>query len=392
MTEDTTNFDRKVIGKIIQLDYDAIIPQTDECLYCLTDGQVEMILSVLDYFGWSTRWYSASGTIDKSVILALQGDLGARLMNGCCGDEIPVRYRYLSDGTLQRSEDGGVTWENDPDNDPRNNSTIYPPLPEDIVDIKCAAAESGMMAVKQQVGEQLTDDMSTYTLGELIRTWIEVYLQTSNPFTALITIAVNQIFALVIAVLRPALTDDVYEKFKCALYANMAEDASFNNAQWEAARAEITSEIAGIAGVFLEHLVYLLGAVGTTNIVRSGLATSGDCSECESDDCVGREPTIEGEGTLTYLGDCVWRLTAGESFHDGGYWATFVWDDNLTNVNTICGKINRLADTRSGDDASFGPCGGSFPAYPLSNPSPSFYIVQFKGTNAGWHIDFEVIE
>lgn len=324
MTVDTKTFWTKAQGKVIQLDYDFIVPMTDECCYCLTDGQVQMILGVLDYYGWSTRWYSESGTIDQSVISELQADLGARLMNGCCGSET-VRYRYLLDGTLQKSTDDGETWEDAPNDDPRNNSTEYPPLGNEITDKRCAAATSGMLAVKQQVGDQLTDDMSTFTLGELIKTWVDVYIQTSNPFTALITIAVNQIFALVIATLRPALTEEVYETFKCILYCNMSEDAGVNNAQVEQIRADITDQIGGIAGIFLEHLIYLLGAIGTQNIIRAGLATEGDCSECcptcgDTWDLHAPDPFY---GNITERGDGYMIVEHGNATDPSGNW--YIW-------------------------------------------------------------------
>jgi len=95
-----------------------------------------------------------------------------------------------------------------------------------------------------------------------------------------VNVVANQIFALIISAVRAALTDDVYHLFACALYCTMADDASFSNAQWIAARSKILTDISGIAGVFLEHLVYLLGKTGTTNLIRSAPDNTGDCSDC----------------------------------------------------------------------------------------------------------------
>jgi hypothetical protein len=96
-----------------------------------------------------------------------------------------------------------------------------------------------------------------------------------------VTVITNQIFALIIATLRPALTEGVYDTLKCILYCNIGDDATVNDAQWTAIRADITEQIGGIAGLFLEHLVYLLGTGGMTNLIRAGGAASGDCSSCE---------------------------------------------------------------------------------------------------------------
>jgi hypothetical protein len=65
----------------------------------------------------------------------------------------------------------------------------------------------------------------------------------------------------------------------------MSNDITFNLAQWQQVRSDITGTIGGIAGIFLEHLVYLLGTQGITNLCRAGGATSGDCSDCDCDFC-----------------------------------------------------------------------------------------------------------
>lgn len=204
----------------------------------------------------------------------------------CCCDQIPLQFQYTVDGVLQVSFDGGLTFTDAPERDVRNNSPKFPPIPgDDGSDKKCAAATGAANLVKEQIGDNLSDDMTRYTLNQLVADWTHTMIDTSNPFTALVTVVANQIFALVISALRAALTDDVYHLFACALYCTMASDGSFNDAQWEAARAKITASISGIAGIFLEHLVYLLGKVGTTNIVRSAPDDTGDCSDCDCGEC-----------------------------------------------------------------------------------------------------------
>jgi hypothetical protein len=236
----------------------------------------------------------------------------------CCCDEAPVQYRYTSDGVLQRSTDGGTTWEDAPTYDPRNYSPQFPPMtgPDDA-DKKCLAATGAVALLKEQVGNQLTDDMSRYTLSQLIKDWVGTMIESSNPFQALVTVTVNQIFALVIATLRPALTDDVYDTLKCILYCRMATDASFNDAQWALVRSDTTSKISGIAGVFLEHLVYLLGTVGLTNLARASGASEGDCSAC---------------------GDCAVHVYVDNQ--TTGVWELVLPDDGTDNQYTIPAQMN----------------------------------------------------
>jgi len=223
----------------------------------------------------------------------------------CCCDQT-IFFQWTVDGDLQQSTDGGVTWVDVPQKDPRNNSTVYPPMSgDDGPDKRCLAATSGAELIKAQVGDQLTDDMSRFTLGELISTWVNTIIQSSNPFEALINIAVNQIFSLVISAVRAALTDTVYDTLKCIFYCSMADDASFDSASWAEVRDQIGTLIGGVAGLFLEHLVYLLGPVGLTNIARSGFATEGDCDACECPaDCGSFWDVMDGShGVIIARGD-----------------------------------------------------------------------------------------
>jgi len=214
----------------------------------------------------------------------------------CCDDQLPVQWRYSVTGVLQQSFNAGGTWADAPAYDPRVYSPQFPPLPgDDGDDKKCAAATGAAALVKEQVGDQLTDDMSRYTLSQLINDWTQTMIGTSNPFEALVTVITNQIFALIIAVLRPALTDGVYDQFKCILFQDVGSDATVNDAQWAAVRSDILSQITGIAGVFLEHLVYLLGTGGLTNLIRSGAASSGDCSDCAP--CTGFDTSFWTTGS-----------------------------------------------------------------------------------------------
>jgi len=282
--------------------YDYYLPDdTPECQYCLTEKQAEILRGMLQPLAWKTRWWSDSDAeIDQDTIEAYRDDIIRRLMMACCDTEFGVIFRWIEDGVLQKSTDGGTTWEDAPEDDPRNSSPVFPPVAGDpSPDKRCIAANSVKTLIKEQVGDQLTDDMSRYTLGQVISDWVNTLLQSSNPFDAIIQIVTNQILALVIATLRPALTDDVYNELECCVYCNMADDLSFDDAQWTAVRTCITTNISGIAGVFLEHLIYLIGKVGLTNLARSQAAIDGDCSTC-CPSCADLWDVYDGtHGTIT---------------------------------------------------------------------------------------------
>jgi len=270
--------------------YDHYIPdETQECNYCLTEKQAEILRGIVEPLAWDTRWWSDLGIpIDKDKIESFRDDIVRRLIMSCCGDD-GLLFQYSDSGILQQSSDGGLTWEDVPQKDPRNNSPRFPPMSgADGSDKKCLAATGATALIKEQIGDQLTDDMSRYTLNQLITDWVHTMITTSNPFTSLVTVIANQIFALIIATLRPALTDTVYTLFKCILKCRMEDDATFTETGWNNVRSDISDQIGGIAGVFLEHIVYLLGVGGMTNLVRAGGAATGDCSDC--DPCDGECP------------------------------------------------------------------------------------------------------
>ena len=272
----------KVAWKAFQANYDYVFEQSDRgCTFCLTEQQTAALLAMTEYLKWPTRWASAAGDIDPAVILGFADNLERALMSGCCDDNIPIQYRYSDDGVLQRSMNGGGTWVDAPEYDVRNTSPTFPPLPQpSAADRKCDGAASVAAMFEAQIGDQLTDDMSRQDIFELIEEWVKTMHETSNPFIALVTVAANQIFALVISAVRAALTEEVYEQLKCIVHDNIAADASFTPATAEATRTQVQGEITGIARLFLQHLIYLLGSVGMTNAARSGFVVDADCAEC----------------------------------------------------------------------------------------------------------------
>lgn len=292
-----------------QLGYQEIIltpNDSRECSYCLTQPQAKALIALIDRYRYATRWYSQDAAIERELIEQFVNDCQRRLMMACCGDEIPIQYRYTEDGDLEMSEDGGTTWTPAPERDPRVYSPTFPPPTGDQAD-KCVAADAGVTSIIADVFNELAADMSKAELDALIHTWVSTYITTANPLQALLAVVINVIFGLGITLLIAALTTEVWNKLRCCFHNNMADDLSFDHDQWEAVRDCITSEIGGIAGIFLEHLIYLAGPKGLTNICRSALGSpTADCSDCIPPSCLTFWNTSEPHeqyGTITYHPD-----------------------------------------------------------------------------------------
>ena len=220
----------------------------------------------------------------------------------CCCDNSTTEFRWTIDGVLEISIDSGATWTPSPGNDPRNNSTQFPPVAgDDGSDKKCVAATGMVALMKEQVADQLTDDMSRYTLAQLIKDFTGTEINSgANIFQTLITIASNQIFALVIATLRAALTTTVFDTLLCIFYCAMEDDASFTQSGVTEVTTQIGDQIGGVATLFLQQLVNLLGVVGMTNLARSNGATTGDCSACT--DCPSSCSPSDWTNAIYYSG------------------------------------------------------------------------------------------
>jgi len=199
---------------------------------------------------------------------------------GCA--ETGVIYRWGTDGELERSNDGGDTWSGAPNQDPRNTSPLFPPPMGAMAD-KCPAADNAVNAIIVEVFNALTPEMTKDDADSLIRDWIHKYIDTSNPVLALITVIVNLIFGLIIDTLITALTTEVWDTLRCCFKNQMLDDFTFDHDAWEALRDCILTDIPGIAGIFLEHLIYLLGPAGSTNLIRSGQGSA--TAECGCPNC-----------------------------------------------------------------------------------------------------------
>jgi len=280
----------------LQIGYEELITDPnsiDENTYCLTDSQVKALLAVIDPYRYVTRWFH-EGEPDAPSLVQFVNDTQRRLLMPCCNDD--VLFRYDEDGNLESSNDGGIVWTPDPRGDIRVYPKVtFPPVTGGLgPDPKCTAADGMVKLLKEQIGDQLTDDMSRYTLSQLIRDWTTTIIGTSNPFEALVTVIANQIFSLVIATLRSAITSGTYDALRCVFYCNMEADGTFTAGEWSTVRSQTLSDISGIAGVFFEHLEYLLGPGGLTNLARSDAgAVDADCSAC-CPDCSSSWDVLDG--------------------------------------------------------------------------------------------------
>jgi len=259
------------------LDYDALLVLSDkECSYCLSEREVAMLLPFMDYISWRTRYIATETPIDQEVIDNWSGNLARKLMNGCCGGD--GLHRFNEDGVYQSSLDGGTTWFDDPENDPRNNATYFPPLDgDDGAEKRCEGAANAQEFLKQNLIDELASGLA---YAEIYSTIIGIIaILGITGIGVIIGVVTAAIFVAGVIVVQAAFTSEVWEDLKCILYCNISDDASYTELQWIQVKNQITLTFTGVVQFILYNWVNALGFVGLTNSARSNMALGADCSE-----------------------------------------------------------------------------------------------------------------
>lgn len=280
--------------KALLWDYDFLLSRSDdECCYSLSDREVQILLTLVDYVGWRTRYQPTDTTIDPETISKWQGNLARELMSGCCGEN--QLTRYTDEGVLEASNDGGVTWVPAPELDPRVTGAYFPPMPgEDGNDKKCLAATSSMEYVKQNLIAVLSDGMGYAAIYDILISVVG-FLGLLGGVGILVAILVGAIFSAGVVAVQAAFTAGVWNDFKCILYCRVRSDGSFSDAGWQGVKADIAVQFSGVVELVLYNWVNAVGVIGLTNSARSGMALTGDCSSCECPaGCVDQTWVIDG--------------------------------------------------------------------------------------------------
>jgi len=188
----------------------------------------------------------------------------------------PTNLRYNSDtDTVQSLVNGD--WVDNPQADPRTQTTFPPRLTSDPA---CDAAESVKDALKGQIDSILTaiDNASTlFTIAGII-----LSIFTFGTFAIFIDIALGIGGAMVSAgsgAITAALTDPVYETFKCILRCHMNSSGRLNPGELPIVETEVNDQIGGLGATILNAMLSLAGEGGINNLASLGTST-GDCSDC----------------------------------------------------------------------------------------------------------------
>jgi len=314
------------------LDYDALLVASENsCSYCLTEREVQMLLAFVEYIAWKTRYINTETEIDHALIQAWSANLARKLMDGCCDDD--KIFRFTEDGTLQSSIDGGVTWQDDPQEDPRQTATQLQPLPGADGDEKRCQASANITAHIKETADRLIADAEAWSgITGLVAALVGmlIFIGIIGSGGALTPLLIGLAGALLFAgsaAFDAAMTSTVWDDFNCIVYCNLNDDGTCTDAQLSQMVASAASEFAGIAHEFLARQLIILGRMGVINAGRTASGRTFDCSTCSCGAwCYLFDFTVSEQG---------WELRNTVEFGDIGRYVASVGYKQRTDFGTV---------------------------------------------------------
>lgn len=204
----------------------------------------------------------------------------------CCDDN-PVLTRYSPDGVFQTSPDGGATWVDNPEADPRNTYVQAPPLPGADSDAKKCAAADNVRDIFTQYRDNLVDLLTAGTpLVALIAGILAFIAVITGVSGAAIGISVllmglaAELLTLTPAAVEAAIDATALEEFKCLVYCRMGDNGQLTYAAWQSLLQDINGAFSGFAHTFFFQTVNAMGYIGISNAGTIGASTAADCGDC----------------------------------------------------------------------------------------------------------------
>lgn len=332
-------------------------PET--CCLCIQMPQDETWKAVIagllfqpaEWFNWQ-RDEEKSGKELAQYWRKIYEQIDWSIMSCCCND-IPLS-RFTTDGHYQVSNDGGATWTDAPEQDPRNSAPQLPPaLPPGTVVPECTYADSVVNFFKDGVIDVIEEGDTVQQIVAIIGGILAAVFGAGGVVLgvigALIAAFAAGIIGLGVTAVKNAFTEDVWDDLRCLIYKNINDDGSLSQEQVDTIYDNVPGDT--IAQTVLRSWIAALGMTGLTNTARllQGSADA-DCSSC--DECGVRAYIPTGGGTELSWDDATCTITV-ESFYETGHYACYLWYDNpgSTYDPTKCGKIMSITVLTGAIDA-----------------------------------------
>lgn len=290
-----------------------------EDLYCLTLAQTEALIAVIEHYRFRSRWID-DDTMLTDEIIQFVNDTQRRLMMPCGSDNIIVISQFDPMGHYEESTDGGATYHENPNNDPRNAVTIPPPfLPPDTIEADCTYADS---IVNMMINEWINatgegEDLATVIEG--ILGFLGGVLGAVGAIVGVIVLAIAAaVVSITVAAWKDAFTTDVWDRLRCNLHDNMGSDGSFTQSGVDAIYSRLGDEETGIVLLSLQTMIAALGWQGLTIAARAGRGSP--TADCTCSDACAASWEIMGASHGTIIDSDDVSITVEASNAGGNYY------------------------------------------------------------------------
>jgi len=222
----------------------------------------------------------------------------------------PVNQRYNADtDTVQTTPDGGTTWVDTPQADPRTAPANQKPPPV-ADDVRCKAAANMVAFLKKIISSALGVISASGDAISLLTVFLGVFAEL-GPFDILFSLILTLATLLISTgadALEAAFTDAIYLQLQCILYCNIGVDGTVTQAQLTTIQGAIADDIGGVVSAIFNAMISITGNVGLTNAGTLGDAPA-DCSSCDDcpyaiaitgDNLKNQFPAVNAGGAPTY--------------------------------------------------------------------------------------------
>lgn len=365
--------------------------------WCLSvnDEWASHILGLLEMLDQPDTWKGTDEEIDaaRNQVKALITCFMESSMSCCCGQsDIPIQRRVTSDGQLQISRDGGVTWIQDPQ-DPRLTGTaLPPPVTSGVSSTKCDAATNAVEHLKDVqagVSNHLSQGLTAIELAAIV-IGLLVALFFSGGFLVVVLIPLIIQIMAAIANLAPEeydaiFTNDVWDKTLCALYCHIGEDGSFDQAGFDAAVSDLQTKLPGGdspvgAAANMASFVKVWGLIGLNNACATGNAADADCSSCDCGcDLSGWGIAVNGVIDSNDGTEIVAHATlSGASYYIDLTGHPTGWDAGTNYSAPYCCTIyDQVFDNSSSVSSNSVPCGMNYGNLGVHDQGVNINLIEF---------------
>jgi len=243
-----------------------------------------------------------------------------------------IRWNEGTD-TVEQTPDGGTTWVDTPELDPRHgNGFRRPPLTG--VDARCDAAAREMAAWKEMYGIFIESTNALQFLA-IILNFLLLLAGGVGVLISLILVVFDALIFIGKENMEAAFSEEVWDGVMCIIYDNIGEDGQVSEADLSEIYADIYAQYPGVVYNTLIEIGHLFGEVLLSNasVERS---ETGDCSECPVYWCYTFDFTLSDGG---------WAQDPNQVPGCGTYSAGVGWIQTFNAGNNVTGVyINRTFD------------------------------------------------